>query len=478
MRWLTFLLALAGAAHLPADEPKNAAMPWDSQTFHKEAKPLPAGAVTSDWPRFLGPQDQPVSPETKLSKKLPASGPPLVWEVKKGSGYASPAIAGEKVLLFHRVENKETLDCLDSANGRRFWTRGYDITYKDRYGYSDGPRASPVIDGSRVYTYGVASRLSCVDLASGALVWEKDCAKEYGVPQYFFGTGATPLVQGDLLIVDMGGTDRTAVVAFDKATGAQKWVVKNDWNASYAAPIPATLQGKKRVLVFDGGEGESGKDSTGGLLSIDPATGTLDDTFFWRATRYTSVNAASPVLAGPNRVFVTQAYVDRGSPCNGGAMVELGGDMKFKTLWKNETLGCHFMTPVFHDGHLYAFSGEKEYACDLVCHEAATGKQLWKNRDSWDVTLPGGRKVSAGFKRGSLLRVDGAFLCLGEWGTLAWLDLSPTGMKKLASCDLFLSEHTWTLPAVSHGLLYVCQHQKDEITGAMPRLLCYDLRGE
>ena len=475
---LAFALALA-LGLLEGPRIQAAAENWPGLTFHAAPKPLPESAVTSDWPRFLGPNNTPVSPETKLAHTFGPEGPAKVWEVSKGEGYACPAIAGGKLVLFHRVGDRETIECLDPETGKRFWTHGYPIVYRDRYGYSSGPRASPVIDDGRVFVFGVTSVLTCLDLETGKVLWQRDCAKEDGVPKFFFGSGATPLVQGDLLVCDLGGANGRDVAGFDKKTGEPKWFAKTGWKQSYASPIPVTLGGQPRVLVFQGGEGEESMASTGGLVSLEPTTGKVLGSFFWRATRYTSVNASTPVLCGPGRVFISQAYVDSQSPCNGGAMLALAPDGSMTAVWKNPSLGCHWMTPVFHDGHLYAFSGEKDRTCELVCHDATTGENRWRLKLEHEIKLANGRPLVVGFLRGSLLRADGAFLCLGEWGTLAWLDLSPKGCEKKATAQLFTAPAgAWTLPALSRGLLYVCQNEEDKVTGAGRRLICYDLRGQ
>ena len=294
--------------------------------------------------------------------------------------------------------------------------------------------------------------------------------------------GATALTETDIYAVSVPLWGRPDVVIqhpdgtleiVDVKTGDLKWKSKHEWGQSYASSVPVELQGQMRVLVFAGGES---KPSTGGLLAVDPLTGNVDDAYFWRATRYTSVNAASPCLCGPNRVLVTQAYVDSGSPCNGAVLLEMTPERKWKQVWTAPELGCHWMTPVYFEDHLYAFSGEKEYACELVCYDAKTGEKLWGEIPSWEIPLADGRKISMGFKRGSLLHCDGKFLCLGEWGTLAWLDLSPKGMKVLSRTQPFLAQQSWTLPPVHQGLLYLSQHEKDELTGAEPRLICYDFR--
>src|SRR5262249_20400146 len=114
-------------------------------------KPLPPGAVTHDWTSFLGPTHNAVSTETKLSRTLP---PPLVWERGKGRSYSSPGLAGGRLIFIHRVGNEEVVECLDAETGSSKWQFKYVTTFEDRYGYNNGPRASPVVDGTRVYTMG------------------------------------------------------------------------------------------------------------------------------------------------------------------------------------------------------------------------------------------------------------------------------------------------------------------------------------
>ncbi len=447
---------------------------WEALTFHAPPRVLAEGAKTEDWPRFQGPKDVPLSGETGIRRDFPEAGPAVVWECKKGSGYACPAIADGRLILFHRLNGAETLDCLEPETGKRFWTYSYPVPYEDDFGYSDGPRAGPVISAGKVYTFGVTSWLKCVELATGKLIWEVDCQTKYEVQKYFFGSGSSPLVKDGLVLVNVGGGDGQCVVAFDKDKGTEKWIVKHPWGQSYASPIATKWHGTDRVLFFTGGKSEP---STGGLVVVDSATGKLESTFPWRAKRYPSVNASSPVPCGENEVFISHAYVDRGHDQNGGVMVRTDAEGKLSAVWNMPVFGCHWMTPVYHDGHLYAFSGEKDRQCELVCHEAATGRRLWQEKMGWDQPGKDGQVIPMGLYRGSLLKVGNRFLCLGEWGTLCWLDLSPTGAERGATAQLFTAQQSWTLPALSHGLLYVLQNEEDRVTGTPPRLICYDLRG-
>lgn len=462
-------LLLCALAVAPAAEE---AREWAGLKFHAAPRALAAGAVTEDWPRFLGAADASVSRETGVARDFAEAGPPKVWQCAKGEGYASPAITGGRLVLFHRVSGMEQVDCLEAATGRRFWSYGYEVDYRDDFGYNAGPRAGPVISGGRVVTFGVTSWLKCFELATGKVLWEHDCQEEYGVMKYFFGSGASPLIHGDKVIVHLGGSEDRCVGAFSLADGKLAWMTKHAWGQSYASPMMMKVNGKDRVLVFAGGKS---KPSTGGLLSIDPATGAVEGEFFWRAPRYPSVNAQTPVLCGDGRVFISQAYVDDESECNGGVMLKADAAGKWVPEWKAAEFGCHWNTPVYDGGFLYGFSGEKDRQCELVCHDAATGKRKWAEKFSWPYASDG-QSIPMGLYRGSLLKVGDRFLCLGEWGTLAWLELSPAGARVLSKHQPFVAQESWTLPALSHGLLYVSQNQEDRLNGAASSLICYDLR--
>ena len=129
----------------------------------RKPKPLAADAVTQDWPSFLGPSHNGVSAETRLSRVLP---PPLIWEFNKGTGYASPAVAGQRLVFLHRIANDEIVECLHPETGAGLWQFRYGTAFEDRYGYNNGPRSSPVIDGDRVRTM-ARRKLHCLQLASG-----------------------------------------------------------------------------------------------------------------------------------------------------------------------------------------------------------------------------------------------------------------------------------------------------------------------
>jgi outer membrane protein assembly factor BamB len=428
----------------------------------RRPKPLPAGAVTHDWPSFLGPLHNGVSSETKLTRTLP---PPLVWEFPKGEGYVSPAIAGDRLVYLHRVRDEEVVECLQPETGARQWQFKYPTAYEDRYGYNNGPRSSPVIDRGRVFTTGAEGKLHCLELTSGNVMWKRDLRADYRVPQDFFGTASTPLVEGNLLIVNVGAPKGPTVAALALDTGREVWRAGTEWGPSYASPIPAVLHGRRRVLVFAGGES---KPPVGGLMCIDPASGRVDFTFPWRSTSFESVNASCPVVFD-NKVFVSASYR------TGGALVDVRPDFTHRVVWKTQEFGLHFNTPIHRDGYLYGFDGRNEPDASLACVEAATGKIVWRETPEWTETV-GNTQQLVGTCRGSLLSVDGQFLAFGEFGHLVWMDLTPKGYKEVSRAWLFGARESWCLPVLSRGLLYVCQNSRDVTRTSGPRLICYDMR--
>ena len=435
----------------------------DGQVLHRAPKPLSNDAVTHDWPSFLGPSHNAVSTETRLSRALP---PPLVWEFPKGTGYATPAVAGGRLLFLHRIGDEEIVECLHPETGSKQWQFRYATAFEDRYGYNNGPRASPVIDGERVYTVGAEGKLHCLDVGSGRVIWKRDLRAEYKVPQDFFGTASTPLVEGRLLIVNVGAPGGPCVVGLDAATGRETWQAGNDWGPSYASPVPALVHGKRRVFVFAGGES---KPPAGGLMSIDPVTGRVDFAFPWRSRTYESVNASCPVVFG-NKVLVSASYR------KGGALLDVRSDFTYQIAWTTQDFALHFNTAVYRDGFLYGFDGRNELDASLECVDVSTGQIVWRETPEWTESAPGRRQQALGTYRGSLLAVDGQFLCLGELGHLLWLDLTPKGYRQVSRAWLFAGRESWGLPVLSRGLLYIVQNTRDVFEGAGPRLRCYDLR--
>ncbi len=436
-------------------------------TFHAPPGPPAENAVLADWPRFLGPAHAMVSDETPLHKEWGDEGPPLVWERERGESYSSPVIASGRLIWMHRLGDEEVVECLEPETGKRYWEHRYPTAYRDRYGFNGGPRASPVIDADLVVTFGAEGVMHALDLQNGEVRWMRDLNRDYAVEQNFFGVGASPVVYGNWVLVNVGAPGGPCLAALDRRTGETVWGAGAEWAPSYATPVVATIHGRKKVLVFAGGES---RPATGGLLCIDLEERALDFRFALRSEKFESVNASSP-LVFDDRIFISHSIQGK------GAMVRVIPDRRVEEIWRSGELGIYWMTPVAQDGYLYGFDGRHIQDADLVCQEAESGHVAWRSRPAWQETV-GDRSLRMIIGRGHLLKVDGAFLCLGEMGHLLWLDLTPERLTILTKCRLFDAQETYAPPVLSHGLLYVTQNVRGAVSRSPMRLLCYDLRGE
>ena len=190
-------------------------------------QPLFAG----DWPHFLGPTANGISAEIGLIESFPVGGPPLVWEKQVGSGYSAPSLRAGKLVLHHRTGDEEVVEAFNATDGKSVWRYGYPSKFVDPYGYSNGPRSTPLLTADRCYTFGAEGKLLCLELASGKKVWERNTQKDWEVPEAFFGVGSTPIIEGDLLIVMVGGQPNSGMVAFNAKTGETVWesVGEKNW---------------------------------------------------------------------------------------------------------------------------------------------------------------------------------------------------------------------------------------------------------
>lgn len=377
-------------------------------------------AAGADWPQFLGPTRNGTSPETGLLKTWPAKGPPVVWEREIGEGYSGPVVAGGRLVLFHRVGDEEVVECLDAATGKPHWKAATPTEYADSFGKGNGPRSTPLLAGGKVYTLGADGLLQCLSLADGKKVWRRELHKDYEVRKGFFGVATSPLVEGNLLVVNVGGRGGAGIVAFDKDSGKEVWKA-TDHDASYASPVAATIDGVRHLLFF----------TREGVVSLDPATGAVRFSKRWRARIDASVNAATPIVVG-DHVFVTASYR------TGALLLRVKKDGA-EEVWKgDDVLSSHFTTPVYHAGHLYGFDGRQETGTNLRCVDFKTGKVAW---------------TKEGFPCGPMIVADGNLIILGEDGELVLVEATSAEYREKARAKV-LGRPCRAQLALSDGRLY------------------------
>lgn len=364
------------------------------------------------------------------------------------------------------MEDRELVEARAAETGKPIWAHSYPIVYEDRFGYSPGPRASPVIHEDKVFAHGVTAWLTCLDLESGRVLWKRDLEKEFGVPRYFFGKGSNPIVAGKNLILNVGGGANQCMVGFDLLTGETSWILEDSWGASYSSPVLARFYDRLVCLALTGGES---KPPDGGLLILDPLTGEALTRFPWRSRQYESANACPPVPLGENCVFLSECYGQ------GSIILRIADDFSAEVIWSDASLGIHWMTPVVKDGMIFGVSGRHQLGAEVFCLDWRKGAVLWREPIVWRQEISGVDRSLQLF-RGSWLLAQERFWCLSELGSFLRIDLNSEGWRIEQSFQPFFAPETWTMPALSRGLLYLMQNEKDRATGKSSRLLCFDLR--
>ncbi len=432
-----------------------------------------ARCVADDWPQFLGPTGRGFSEETNLVERIPAGGLPIVWDHEIGTGYAAPSVRGGQLVLHHRRKDLEIVEAFNAATGISQWKHGYPTAFIDPYGYNNGPRSTPVLSSGRVHTFGAEGRLVCLDRATGRRLWERETAKEFEIPDAFFGVGSSPVIEGDRLILMLGGQPNSGVVAFDPETGKTLWenVGESNWEgqpmvgwpgeplvrwrraekqASYASPVPATFHGRRHVLCL----------LRQGLVSVNPTNGQVNFSHWFRARVADSVNAANPVVHD-DLILITAAYYRVGS-----VLLRVRPDGRgVDPVWRGTSMEAHWSTPLLVGSHLYAFSGRNEPDASFRAVEFLTGKLAWERSEKW---LPNSSPQPSVFGRGSLIHADGHFFALGEGGLLGMFKPTPEACEELGRWQVpSLQYPCWAAPALSDGRLFLRSEN---------RLVCVDVQ--
>ena len=395
-----------------------------TRSLHILAVPLAVWAaaitlVAQDWPQFLGPQRDGTYTGPPIADSWPDSGPTRVWERQVGAGFAGPVVVGDRLILFHRVGREEVVEALATETGETIWRYAYPTSYRDDFGFDEGPRSVPVVVDGRVYTFGAQGQLHAVDLETGEGIWRQDTHARYGVRKGFFGAAGSPLVEDGRVIANVGGR-RGGIVAFDATTGKGLWTATND-EASYSSPVGATFGGRRHALFF----------TRTGLVGLDPESGDVLFQKRWRSRIGSSVNAATPLVVG-NLVFISASYG------TGAALLRVDGEALVDEWRGDDIMSNHYATAVVHDGVLYGYHGRQEYSPSLRAVDLGTGEVYWS---------------ADRFGGGALTLAGDRLVILRESGELMLAEASPDGFAPVARAQI-LPGVVRAYPALADGRLY------------------------
>lgn len=407
---------------------------------------LGVAALADDWPEFLGAGRTGEWRETGILRKFPEGGPKVLWRTPICPGYSGPAVADGRVFVSDCRKTDagrvERVVCLDEQTGQVRWVFENTAVDYAKLSYDSGPRATPTVDGDRVYCLGAAGDLYCLKVESGSVVWQTNLRKRFNAKLPIWGFSGAPLVAGDRLICVVGGTDNSLLVGLDKLTGEEAWrALPATGDIAYAPP---------RLIDF-GGRLQCIHQVPGTLSSVDPQTGEV----LWRLRVEASIPLAPPVWEG-DRLFLSDFW--KGSTLARLTADKLGAEVLWHRIGTNEVktdaLHCLISTPVIKDGYIY---GVDSYG-QLRCLVEATGDRVW---ESMEATVEKVRNACA-----VITRNHDAFFLNNDRGELIIADLQPTGYRELSRTKLIkptsggagtrqLKQVNWVYPAYANRCILV-----------------------
>ncbi len=381
--------------------------------------PLEAG----DWPQILGPNRDGIAKGETLLATWPTTGPKEHWSLSVGGGFAGVAVSDGTLVLFHRKDDFEVVDAMDAVTSKPKWQKKFPCDYQSGLSSDSGPRCVPLIAGGHVYVFGVQGKLRCLSMMDGKEVWSRDTWKDFSAPEGYFGAGSSPVLYEDRLIVNVGGRNNAAVVAFSIKDGSTLWQQFDD-TASYSSPIVANVNGIPHAIVV----------TRLNTVSLNPADGSLRFQFPF-GMRGPTVNGATPIVLG-DQLFVSSSYRV------GSTSATISGDSAKPVSSGEKLLATQYATPVEHNGLLFAVDGRQDVgSASLKCIDPKTQSVLWEK---------------GGFEYGTLVRVANELLFLTHGGELIRFAAEKEAYREVQRCRVLEStSQGYRLPAISNGHLYV-----------------------
>jgi outer membrane protein assembly factor BamB len=374
-------------------------------------------AAADEWPNWRGPNHDGISKATAWNPAA-VNARKVAWEAQVGAGYSAVAVSKGKVYTsgnFNKVT--DGVSCLDAASGKLLWRHEYPEPLAPKY-YSGGCSATPTIHDGKVYFASKSGKVFCLNAETGKVIWNKEFG--YKVPTWGFASSA--FIRGKAAIFNAGKSG----VAYDKDSGAVLWSSADD-ACGYATPVPFEYKGKPALALFT-------KDSLAAVASDD---GKVLWSYPWQTQH--DVNAADPVISG-SQAFISSGY---GRGC---ALIDFSAAEPQK-IWENKNMRSHMSGPVLIAGYLYGFDDNR-----LTCLDWKTGEQKWDEKSP---------------AKGALMAAGNKLIVLGETGRLAIAEATPSAYKEIAAAQV-LDGRCWTRPILVGGRIHA--------RNSDGHLVCLDVR--
>lgn len=381
-------------------------------------------AAAQDWPQWRG-----ANRDAKVTGfAAPKNWPEQLnqkWKIEVGEADATPALVGDRLYVFSRQETDEVTQCLDAATGKQIWIDKYSAqAATGPAGRHPGPRSSPTVEEGKVMTLGVRGALSCLDAATGKVIWRKNDFP--GWPKFF--TSMSPIIVNGLCVAHLGGDGNGTIAAYDLKSGSKKWQWTGDGPA-YDSPVMLTLP-KASLIVLQ---------TDKKIVALNAADGKLA----WQtdfAPKGMAHNTATPIVDGQ-----TLIYTGAGRGTVAVKLEMTDGAVTAKELWSNPDLAPQFASPVLKNGLLYGLSGRGQF----YCINAQTGQTAW-------VEAEGGR---GGF--GSIVDAGPVMMALTPKSQLIIFRPSDKEYSQVASIKV-ADNPTYGYPVVAGKRIFV--EDQDSVT--------------
>jgi outer membrane protein assembly factor BamB len=385
-----------------------------------------------DWPEWRGKGRLGVWNETGIVDKFPEGGLPVSWRTPINAGYSGPAVADGRVFVTdsRRIKANQAIEraiAIDERTGAILWTREWPTDYSGlQLVYAIGPRATPTVDGERVYVLGGMGNLLALDVKTGSVLWERDFVKDFNLEVPAWGVTGAPLVDGDRLICIVGGEPNAKVMALDKVTGKEIWrALSSDWEAGYNQPIIIEAAGVRQLIIWH----------PKAISALDPSTGQV----YWEVGHVVQMGMviATPVRSGPY-LFVTSQWggalmlkLDETKPRGAVLWSGVGEQDSGWTKDTPDTLNSVISTPVIQGEYLYGIDNDGQ----LRCLSVATGKLMWKS----NALL----KEHAMYGTAFFVRNGDRYFINNDRGELVMARLSPEGFHEISRANLIAPTHPY-----------------------------------
>ncbi|MBN2506550.1 MAG: PQQ-like beta-propeller repeat protein [Verrucomicrobia bacterium] len=401
--------------------------------------PALAFAGAADWPQWMGPQRDGLSPESGLLQSWPAGGPPLLWKATGlGGGFSTVSVVGDRIFTAGDQQDANYVLALSRADGRVLWTAKLGKAGAPGWGGFAGPRGTPTVDGDLLYGVGQYGQVACLETATGKEVWRKDFSGDFGGERPEWGFSASPLVDGDRVILAPGGK-QGALAALNKKTGALLWRSESLADPiHYSSPIVRDIGGVRQYIQLTAAH-------VAGIAADD---GRL----LWKHARRGQTAVIPTPLHAEGHVYVASGY---GIGCNLFQVTAAGGQFAVTEVYKNKVMVNHHGGVIKVGAHVYGFSDGKGW----TCQDFKTGEAVWQEKSK--------------LGKGSLVYADGRFYLRQEdrQGTVVLLEATPKAYREHGRFDPpdRSKKHSWPHPVVVGGKLYL----RDQDV-----LLCYDVKAK